>query len=332
MQYLRRKKDRLVWEVSVVDGSGGVAIEGVHPADKPGGERIWKPLMNGVRELVRRRGWREETILLGYANDRRPDEGTVAFYKKHAPYARWAIWTHGRGDPSPRDGRLTLNGMEIGHYMHPYCTDLAYPRAGGIMGGWDLAFPEYSNPRKYIYQYSPLTQWRNFAGALTLTGGRRFRRRGHSACGFAHVGLDYWDLGAGGGLLLKWHGNAWGNFYRNGPRSIVAPGPRGPVGTVRLEMLREGMQECEARIAIEKALVAEELPADLAARCVALLTERIKAREKDGEFNPSHGARPKGLDARLWGVAPNWWELTRRLFDLAGRATEARAARAAERR
>jgi hypothetical protein len=323
MHYLRRKKDRLVWEVSVVTEDGGVAIEGVAPADKPGGEKIWKPLMDAVRRGVRRRGWPDETILLGYANDRRPDEKTIAFYKKHAPYARWAIWTHGRGDPRPRGGRLTLGAMEIGHYMHPYCTDLVYPRDSGIMGGWDLEFREYTNPRKYIFQYSPLSQWRNLAGALTLTGGTRYRRKMHSACGFGNVGLDYWDLHGGRSLLLKWHGNVWGNFYRHGPRSLLAPGPDGPIGTVRLEMLREGMQECEARIAIEKALVAGKISGDLAERCRALLKERIKTREKDGRFNASHGARPKTPDARLWGIAANWQDLTARLFDLAGEVAEA---------
>jgi len=331
MQYLRKGRDRLVWEISVVDGAGGVRIEGVHPADKPGGEKVWKPLMDGLRRLLGQRGWPAETIVLGYATDHRPDEETVAFYRKHAPQARWAIWTHGRGDRRPRNGRLTLGPMEIGHYMHPYCTDLVYPRDSGIMGGWDLDFMEYTNPRKYIYQYSPLSQWRNFAGALTLTGGRRHRRQMHGACGFGHVGLDYWDLGGGRGLLLKWHGGVWGNLFRHGPRSIVAPGPDGPVGTVRLEMLREGMQECEARIAIEKALVAGRLDAGLAGECVAMLKERIKAREKDGRFTPSHGAKPGSLGARLWGVAENWRELARRLFDLAGRVEKAVAADRKER-
>ncbi|MGB2824930.1 MAG: glycoside hydrolase domain-containing protein [Phycisphaerae bacterium] len=323
MQYLQRNRNRLVWEVSVVDDDGGVSIEGVHPADKPGGEKVWKPLMDAVRRCVRKRGWPDETILLGYANDRRPDEGTVAFYKKHAPYARWAIWTHGRGDPPPRGGRLTLGTMEIGHYMHPYCTNLVYPRDSGIVGGWDLEFMEYTNPRKYIFQYSPLSQWRNFAGALTLTGGTMYRRKMHSACGFGNVGLDYWDIDGGKSLLLKWHGNVWGNFYRNGPRSLLAPGPDGPIGTVRLEMLREGMQECEARIVIEKALVAKTISGDLAKRCLALLKERIGAREKDGRFNASHGANPETPDARLWGVAENWQELTCRLFDLAGEVAQA---------
>jgi len=322
MQYLQRKSDRLVWEVSVVDEAGQPTIEGVPPADKPGGEKVWRPLVEGLRELIARRGWPAETLVLGYANDHRPDEQTIAFYRKCAPRAKWAIWTHGRGDPAPRDGRLALGAMEIGHYMHPYCPDVAYPREGGLLGGWDLAFPEYTNPRKYIFQYSPLSQWRNFAGAMTLTGGKRFRRQMSGACGFGNVGLDYWDLDGGRNLLLKWHGNVWDNLFRGGPRSIVAPGPDGPIGTARLEMLREGMQECEARIAIEKALVARRLPADLAAECAALLAERIRAREKDGHFTASHGAKPSTLGARLWGVAKDWRELTGRLFELAGRVAE----------
>ena len=89
-------------------------------------------------------------------------------------------------------------------------------------------------------------------------------------------------------------------------------------------MLREGMQECEARIVIEKALVAGRLPPGLAAECVAMLKERIKARERDGRFTPSHGARISTLDARLWGVAKDWRSLTARLYELAGQVAERR--------
>ncbi len=111
-------------------------------------------------------------------------------------------------------------------------------------------------------------------------------------------------------------------------RAITEPGPNGAVGTVRLEMLREGIQECEARIAIERALLARAVPAPLAEECTALLVERMAARYKDGKFTASHGARISSPQARVWGMAPNWQDLTARLFDLAGRVEAAqRAAR-----
>jgi hypothetical protein len=61
---------------------------------------------------------------------------------------------------------------------------------------------------------------------------------------------------------------------------MLVPGPDGPVATNRYEAFREGIQECEARIAIETALGDESLKAklgaDLAQRCQATLDQRIR--------------------------------------------------------
>ena len=61
---------------------------------------------------------------------------------------------------------------------------------------------------------------------------------------------------------------------------LLAPGETGPISTGRFEMLREGLQMCEARIAIERALTDEalkkKLGAQLAERCGKLMTERTR--------------------------------------------------------
>ncbi|MCX7806207.1 MAG: DUF4091 domain-containing protein, partial [Planctomycetota bacterium] len=60
----------------------------------------------------------------------------------------------------------------------------------------------------------------------------------------------------------------------------LAPGPDGAVSTVRLEMVREGLQECEARIFIEDALLdparKAKLGDELAARCQKILDARYR--------------------------------------------------------
>ena len=86
------------------------------------------------------------------------------------------------------------------------------------------------------------------------------------------------------------------------------------VATVRLENAREGVQETEARVALEKALLdkAHPLPRDLAQRCQKLLDERTQV-------------------LRLWklgaaGIAPFGWEdRTRRLFDAAAEVAKRRS-------
>ena len=66
--------------------------------------------------------------------------------------------------------------------------------------------------------------------------------------------------------------------------SVLAPGPKGPAATQHLVNLNEGVQECEARIVLEKALSDPAMKAkvggDLAGRCQALLDERMRAMQR----------------------------------------------------
>jgi hypothetical protein len=58
--------------------------------------------------------------------------------------------------------------------------------------------------------------------------------------------------------------------------AVLSPGPDGLLSTERLEMLREGTQECEARVFIEKALDGGKLDAGLAKRAQSLLDGRTR--------------------------------------------------------
>jgi hypothetical protein len=71
---------------------------------------------------------------------------------------------------------------------------------------------------------------------------------------------------------------AW--LYKANPVSIAAPGADGAAPTVRFQMLREGVQETEARIAVVQALAG--LDEARRARCRALLDERLVARRVAG--------------------------------------------------
>ena len=94
----------------------------------------------------------------------------------------------------------------------------------------------------------------------------------------------------------------------NNTTDLFAPGPDGPVTTVRFENACEGIQLAEARIFIEKALADETrpLPEALARRCRELLDLRTNV-------------------LRGMGV-PGQPDRDRRLFDLAGEVAGALAA------
>jgi len=160
-------------------------------------------------------------------------------------------------------------------------------------------------PAPYVYR-----QWMD----STLALGRR---------GNGRVGGDYWHMGekfVGTGRISSEasggsRGTRFGIYLKsavgqvglgNSTTDLFAPGPEGPVTTARFENAREGNQEAEARIFIEKALLdkADPLPAGLAKRCQDHLDARTNI-------------------ARLYMLAAvdigwrGWQASARKLYDLA---------------
>ena len=121
--------------------------------------------------------------------------------------------------------------------------------------------------------------------------------------------------------------------------STLAPGPEGPVATNHLEAFREGVQECEARIEIERALDDEELKARLGEDLVRRCEEYLHARHMmmwlsvsnlqcyhANEGSPGWGLYlakqwrmcPAGMSGHYWFLSSGWQERTWQLFSLAG--------------
>lgn len=313
--------------VTRVDANGHMSEIKVPIFGRPGSEATWKPVFDGLRDRVVKRGWDEGIILIGTAGDERPDATIVSTLRNMAPYARWNLYSHGRGDPAPTDGTLELDGMPVGLYELPYVPKMAAMPEDGIVGGWDLDFRVTCFPRVLIFQYSPLSQWRNMPEACVA--GYRYTGMppagGLPVCGFTRLCFDFWDVD--GRPILGRFGRHWlVRMYRRCPWAIVAPGPDGAMGTVRYEMLREGMQELQARIQIEKALLGRELNSETADLCKRILSERLRIRTLDGNYKPSPGdiRHPETQTEQdgLWGAAPGWQDLTLQLYDAAYRAVE----------
>lgn len=294
-----------------------------------GAEDIWVPLMAAVRTLVTKKGWPESIITLGCADDIRPGSDVNAFFQKHSPYAKWAIWTHGRGDPPPWKGVLKLNGLAISHYEHLFCPHTGADRDDGMTGGWDLSFREYGTARNLIPKYIRPTQYRQLPEGMMVNMRRASQKMSRSSAGVTRLCLDYWRVkipGDPGGrvapLLLAYENKPWSIFYRNNARSLIEPGPDGPVSTVRYEMLREGMQECEARIAIEQALEDGKLKGKSATAARTLLSARLKARENGGAFQGGHVGDVLGGRDHLWGIGSEWRQSSKLLFEIAGEISD----------
>jgi len=97
-------------------------------------------------------------------------------------------------------------------------------------------------------------------------------------------------------------------------------------------MMREGVQECEAIIIIEQALVDKTVTGPLAERCEAILAERRRAMLTGLDSHTASGFKamagfgwwssPSPLGSQ-WYVAGPWQDRSKRLFDAAGEVARA---------
>ena len=142
------------------------------------------------------------------------------------------------------------------------------------------------------------------------------------------IGADFWSVIRDprgkrvGQAFVRYPENHWRGL--NISNYLLAPGPDGPVGTARLANLREGTQECEARIVIEQALLNDEQKArlgeDLVKRAQTLLDEHQRAMWKSIWTNDEHldmmGAiSGRAMSEAIWGALtnsgvklPGFWE------------------------
>jgi hypothetical protein len=310
-------------QLTEVDVGGRLAAFAPPAWDAPEAETFWRPVMEGVRQRVAARGWKECIIHLGCGSDRIPDPAAVRTLKNVAPYARWVFWTHGyAGAGENRSG----NECVTGYVVHP---DLREPKLeglkSGVKGGWAWRPEECikaNSFRDWLTDDGPLEHWRCVAEAST--GGPPTRVGGMGA-GIARLGLDFWPVREPGAQssapILRGSGPMY-RLTRGTPRAVTVPGPDGAVATVRFQMLREGVQECEARIQIEKALLADKLDPQTRKAVEDFLLAWLRTKWDVPDERRQDGR----LNSRVWAVGERWQDNTARLYELAGRATRAMAA------
>ena len=116
--------------------------------------------------------------------------------------------------------------------------------------------------------------------------------------------------------------------------SVLAPGPSGPVATNRFVNFQEGVQECEARIAVEQALSDPALKArlgdELARRAQKLLDDRLLCifrgtshLQLNGPVRSAGGSGlgwlgKGGASGPNWFRGSGWQQRTAELLALAG--------------
>ena len=307
--------------------------------DDPNARPIWKGLFDELHKRMAKRGL-EKAMLLGMASDDCPSKEELALLQEVSGNLPWINHTHGGNRVGAK-----LNGIATVAYT-AYVWNVQYPQSvpihastprsagNGSMLGWKR--PElYAEFRRF----GSLNDW---PGAtillfpeLQITGRQR---------GLGRVGADFWAA------IRDRSGQRRGRVWDKYPQSLwhscnlsshmLMPGPTGPVASARYEQMREGVQQCEARIAIEQVLTDEKLKAkvapDLAARSQRLLDDRVwqelkahssmqrTGRSYASAVNPWYGDAG-GTVGHLWYTGSGWQDRAQELYDLAGDVTKSLA-------
>lgn len=273
-------------------------------------ESFWKPVAEGALKVLKARGL-EGTAMLGICGDYIPVKETVDLWAKLLPGAPWITMGHG----------ITPNlyGQRIGYataVFIAYFSDPAISRRYGWQRPDHTAyFPRYADARATF----GMSYERTFFEFGLLCG---LRGAGRQSLDDFH---DY-NVRSGWGSDCCWGsltpGPAW-----------LAPGEKAPISTERYEMGLEGVQECEVRIFLEKALTDEKLRAKLgdklAARCQAILDERTRFLAWGNEQNTNgilHTYLPYGpLGSDWYACGTDWQGRSAKLYAAAAEAAAALA-------
>jgi len=155
-----------------------------------------------------------------------------------------------------------------------------------------VVFPRIENTVLTVDTYSEPYAFRLLPEKGVVHGGR----------GVGRMGFDFWGNYAGG-----WYPG--GNNSTMNMHDLSWPGPDGAEGTARLETFREGLQETEARIAIEKVLDGGLGKTPDGGK----VWEVLDARILETGFIPPHWQSP------LAQYYTGWQERSRALYETAAR-------------
>ena len=308
--------------VTVLDpATGKVSTENLPRFEDPASQAIWKPLFDELHRRMAKRGL-EKTMLLGMASDQTPNKQEMATLEDVSGHLAWIMHTHG--------GNREMFGSKVAY--EAFVWDNVFPRDPdkGRYYGWKR--PELVAD---FQRFGALNDWGLPAivefPELQITGQQR---------GVGRVGADFWAV------IKDKRGERRGYVWNRYPQSLwhscnlsshmLDPGPNGPVATSRYEMMREGMQECEARIAIERVLtdggLKGQMSPELAKRAQELLDARVWEELKGfsglqltwriyttyTQYGNVFYYNAGGEAGGVWYTGSGWRERAQKLYDVAG--------------
>jgi hypothetical protein len=240
--------------------------------------RLWLPFCKAFVAHVREKNL-ADSVHWGLFYDRPPStlvkmaEVTAAAL----PRTGWMRSSHngGRNPPFRRGSKARVDlDAHIRCFSEPDWSKGGVGRKGWARKDLNVLYPREASQVTAVPAYAPLWHLRELP-ELAITSDAR---------GFTRMAADSWDREAGG-------------WFVPAVLYILYPGKKRVEGSVQLEMLREGLQECEARIALEgRGLDAPVL------------------KERTGCAWLLPGGTSKGRTGEFYG---GWQERSRRLYEAA---------------
>lgn len=287
----------------------------------PEARALWKKYTDGIQPILRKRGL-EQSIMFGLIGDSRPTKQAMDDICNAFPGAKWAIHSHLYCDKWQGYDIALCNAL-WGIGVQPYEPSAGYS-FGWTNPFWLSYYPRGMGLGSTLVEHRIIIEL--WMGARRTPLRSPFIDNGHGPHGLGRVGTDFWPVlnprsRTGGGLAGRYPESAWGQLHLDGGIPyILGRGKTGPVATVRSEAVRESLQEVEARVYLEKALLDDEakalLGAQLLDRCRQALDERIRmALHSDREGEP-------------WYISSGWNRRSELLFGLAGEVAQKYGGRA----
>ena len=227
----------------------------------PEGKALWTPLLRKVRELLKKHGLERE-VMLGMMGDYTPTKKMVEAFAEMAPGLPWILHAHGTGESNVR-------GAALGYKAYVFPVRFPQDPDERRTTGWrreDLyvQFPRGPWNQRYLTNYRLMAE-------MNIAGQQR---------GFGRMGGDFFPVlrdkrGRKFPIAAQFPKSSWRNL--NILSCLLKAGPDGALSSHCFEMMREGVQECEARIFIERAILEKTIDRKLAQRCQDMLDERTRA-------------------------------------------------------
>jgi hypothetical protein len=325
----------LSWDRKSTKDGDEVPVSGLDPAARdevttvllpkygsPESLALWKTLGAEVMKHLAARGL-DKAAVLGIGPDSSPSPAVVNHFKQVFPGVPWMRHSHG--------WRKTTVDVPNGYEAVVWSPRFMQMSKPVSLLGWKRPENVTQFCRSWTIFTLPIAR---LLGEMNITGEQR---------GFGRIGLDFWPVLVDkkgrrvGSIQARFPKSAWQNLDWM-VRAFVPAGTDGAISSGRLEMMREGLEECEARIVLERAITdpgsRAKLGDKLAKRVEDVLAERSHAMLIGMENHFTCGyARPSllvhewwstpGLVGYCWTIGSGWQERTEALFTVAAEVERA---------